>query len=185
MNMFDRKFEYFSKLVLKEQSVITNSPRYLFRQERDWTCSVACLRSILSGIEKNIKSEEEYISMFKFDVGPHYSCDIKNKGILSEVKALYGCDFDDITFDELLVYLKKGYYIMVETMINYAHWLVLLGYFPLQDNDAEHAEVLLYDPYYDKVRLISADEFMSMWIDGDYEHTRVKKDFIAIKKPQV
>jgi hypothetical protein len=32
------------------------------------------------------------------------------------------------------------------------------------------------------VRLVLVDEFLSMWRDGNYENTRVDKDFIAVKK---
>ena len=78
--------------------------------------------------------------------------------------------------------MNNGYAIMIESMINYAHWLVLLGYYIIGDSrDIESHKVLVYDPYYDKVRLIIADEFLSMWIDGDHEKTGVVKDFIAIK----
>ena len=78
--------------------------------------------------------------------------------------------------------MEQGYFVMLESMINYAHWTVLLGYYPLCGNDLEKAKLLMYDPYYDEVRLVNADEFISMWRDGSYETTRIDRDFIAVKR---
>lgn len=176
-----RKFELFSKLKLNTQTCVSNVPRVLYKQERDWTCSIACIRTLLSNVSDNVLSEDEFISIFKLAPSPYYSKDIKSLCILSNIDVVYGCDFDEVTFDTVLDYLSTGYYVMVECMINYAHWLVLLGYFPVCNNNVEASELLLYDPYYDKVRLVNVDEFVSMWIDGDYGNTNVKCDFIAIK----
>ena len=74
--------------------------------------------------------------------------------------------------------LAEKYYIMAECMYNYAHWVVVLGYFAVRDpEDTEEHRILLYDPYYDQVRLVIADEFLTMWCDPD-GHV---KEFVAIR----
>ena len=32
-----------------------------------------------------------------------------------------------------------------------------------------------------EIKLINTDEFISMWIDGDFKNSKVKNDFIAVK----
>lgn len=91
---------------------------------------------------------------------------------------------ENVSFDMVLDLMKQGYYIMLECMYNYAHWLVLLGYYPLDNSTLEKSSLLVYDPYYNNVRLLNADEFIAMWIDGNYGNTMVEKDFIAIRKKQ-
>ena len=60
--------------------------------------------------------------------------------------------------------------------------MVLLGYYVVKDTkNLEEHKILFYDPYYD-LKLLNADEFIGMWIDGNYENTKVKNDFIALKK---
>lgn len=78
--------------------------------------------------------------------------------------------------------ISDGYDVMMETMLNYAHWVVVIGYFIIEEPvDLGKHTVLVYEPYYDKVRLLIADEFLAMWIDGDHKDTSVVKDFIAFK----
>ena len=66
----------------------------------------------------------------------------------------------------MLNYLKSGYFVMIEGMLNYAHWLVLLSYYPDSSSlNVGDARVLVFDPYYNKVRLVILDEFINMWVD--------------------
>lgn len=69
---------------------------------------------------------------------------------------------------------------MIETMYNYGHWLVILGYFPhgCQFSDCD---ILLWDPYLNKVRLENAEEVISMWVDGDHKSSDIVNDYIAVK----
>lgn len=178
-----RKPELFGIRRMAHDDVLISHPRRLYPQERDWTCSVACIRTMMSAFLKKVPSEETLVKRYDLRPGPHYSRDIKALGMLKHYDVLYGCDQqpqDD--FDTVLDYVAQGYCVMLESMINYGHWMVLLGYYPLQENDPETSRLLMYDPYYDQVRLLNADEFISMWRDGNYEETRVDRDFIAIRR---
>ena len=180
--MMRRKFEYFKTENFKERNCTGNIPKKLFKQERDWTCSIACIRTILSTFEKEVPSEEYYIQNYNLTPGPYFSKDIKRLKMLDKYNVIYGCD-NPIDLENLLDYIDDGYYVMVESMINVSHWLVLIGYFQLKDKtNLEDHKILLFDPYYDNVRLVNADEFYGMWIDGHYEKTNVTRDFIALKK---
>lgn len=180
-----RREEYFGKCELKHHQIVSMQPRELFPQETDWTCAVACIRTMLSGVTEHVPTEQEFVQMCGMKPGPHYSKEIKEGGLLEQYDVVYGCDADRKDFDMILDYMEEGYYMMLECMYNYAHWMVLLGYYPLEGSDIERSKLLMYDPYYDQVRLMHVDEFISMWIDGDFANSGVERDFIAIrKKPQ-
>lgn len=176
-----RRNEYFEPRKLEHRLVECNAPGKLFPQETDWTCAIACIRTMLSGLQSHVPSEREFVEKYHLSPGPRYSRDIKALKILDGYDAVYGCDEKNITFDKILDYMSQGYYIMLESMYNYAHWFVLLGYFPLEDGNVEHSRLLVFDPYYNEVRLLIADEFISMWIDGNYEHSKVIQDFVAVR----
>lgn len=176
-----RKHECFEVGSLTHKTIVANPPKTLYPQERDWTCGLASLRTMMSGFSEEVPTEDYLVTTYNLAPGPHYSKNIKSYHMLDEYDVIYGCDTEDHTFDTVLDYVSQGYYVMLESMQNYAHWLVLLGYYPLVDGDIEHSKILMYDPYYDQVRLFNTDEFISMWRDGNYENTRVDKDFIAIK----
>lgn len=177
-----RKQEFFESYQIKNKSSLGQVPPMLFRQERDWTCCFACIRSLLSGIEEGVDLEDNIINGYNIVPGPYYSKDIKSLGLLDKYDVQYGCDYEEATMDTLFELIKNNYYIMIECMINYAHWLVLLGYYSVNGSDNyESHKLLFYDPYYDTVRLENFDEFTAMWIDGNYSNTKVKNDFIAIK----
>jgi len=167
---------------LAHQTVIANPPKTLYPQGTDWTCSIACIRTMLSGIMDTVPCEEEIIEKYALKPGPHYSGDIKRLGILEGYDAVYGCDHNGVDFDSILSYMKNGYYIMLESMYNYAHWYVLLGYYPLSEGNIETGSLLIYDPYYHNTRLLNTDEFICMWIDGNYAKSGIERDFIALKK---
>lgn len=171
---------FFEQNKLEYKKVLGCSLGNLCAQETDWTCSVACIRTMLSGIGNEIPSESDIVNEYSMQPGPYYSRDIKRIGILEQYDVIYGCDLEKKSFDAVLEYMDAGYYIMLECMYNYAHWVVLLGYYPIAD-DIEKSQLSIYDPYYNQVRLFCVDEFLTMWIDGNYAETNVEKDFIAIK----
>lgn len=179
----DRLNEYFLDYVEQFPSkCCSNAPRTLYKQERDWTCSIACIRTLLSAVQDEVESEDEFIEKYKFEIGPHYSKDIQDKSVFSEcLSVIYGCNCKNTSIKQLFSYMEDGYYIMVESMYNYAHWYAVLGYYVIGDDPEKH-KISIYDPYYDEVRLLNADEFSGMWLDGDHEKTGVYRDFIAIKK---
>ena len=177
-----RKHEYFQVESLEHKSIVSNPPKKLYPQEKDWTCAVACLRTMMSGFLEEVPAEEYLVEQYKLKPGPHYSKDIKSYHMLNEYDVVYGCDNEQSDFDAVLDYASDGYFVMLESMLNYAHWMVFLGYYPSSSDSLEETKLLMYDPYYDEVRLLNADEFISMWRDGNYENTRVDKDFIAIRQ---
>lgn len=177
--MQNRKFEYFRKTELKNKEIISNPPLILYPQERDWTCSIACIRTLLSRIKENIPQEITFINTFKLKPKPYFSKDLKIILEKLDIEAICGCDIKTDSFDDILDLSKRGYYIMLESMYNCSHWIVFLGYYPIIDNNIENSQLLIYDPYYDKVKLINTDEFISMWKDGINKD--IQNDFIAIK----
>lgn len=176
------KHELFKENIIVNKKTITCSPPILFPQERDWSCSIACIRTLLSAVSTNVEKEDFYIKKYELKPHSYYSKDIKELHMLDNYNVLYGCD-KKYNFDDILNIAQDGFYIMLESAINCGHWLVFLGYFPLKnkDNISEH-KILLYDPYYDDMKLMNADEFINMWIDFNYANTKIEKDFIAIKK---
>ena len=151
----------------------------VFPQERDWTCSVACIRTLLSSV--GVKEDEDYfINNLNIIKGPQNSRDIKNWGLIyKDDSIIYGCDkpvSDDLAGD--LTKLLQTHNVMVECMLNYAHWLVILSY--IQLGSLEDDIIIFYDPYFNEVRQIRADEFFSMWWDiGDKP---LHRDYVAIRK---
>lgn len=162
--------------------VVSAVPPRLYRQERDWTCSVACLRSITSKWV-NIGSEDEVVTKYHMEHGPHYAHD------LIECGALNGFDYvtssinpnPDEELNRLHSLLDEGATIMVETCRSFDHWLVLLAYFPNECEYAEDQHVLFWDPYYGETLLMRASEFCDEWISGEWATNNIICDFIAIK----
>lgn len=177
----ERKHDFFEMDKLSHEDVVVSAPKKFFPQETDWTCSIACIRTLLSGFLREVPGEIFFIESYHLIPGPHYSKDIKRLNILEKYDVKFGCDSVDNSFDKILDYMEEGYGVMVECMYNYAHWFVLLGYYPLEEGDIEKSKLLVYDPYYDEMRLLRVEEFINMWVDGNYENTRIEKDFIAIK----
>lgn len=179
-----RKVEYYTdeKVVIPTNSFSICYEKY-YAQERDWTCSIACIRTILSKFKAE-KPEDYYILEYKLTPGPHYSQDIKKLGILKDREAVYGCDYseEDKDVNTLIRLANQGYGIMIETLLNYTHWLVVIGYCIIgSDTELEKHKIIVYDPYYNDIRLCLADELLGMWIDINYDKNNVVKDFIAIK----
>lgn len=177
-----RKYAFEQNKQLEHQKVVSKQPIFLYPQETDWTCSIACIRTLLSGILNNVPGEIEFIDKYNLIPGPYFSKDIKKLGILNEYDVVYGCDNKDKNFDMILDLMEDDYYIMLECVYNYGHWVVLLGYYPLQNCDIESSNILVYDPYYDTVRLLNVDEFITMWFDGGHIENGIKRDFIAVQE---
>ena len=185
--MTNRKFEYFRPHKVDKKCSVSNVPPVLYPQERDWTCSLACIRTLLSAVMDDVPKEGAMVQQYGMEPGPYYSKDLKKLNILQETgnlsHVIYGCDKEQIELADIVSLLEEGYYIMLESMVNYAHWMVLLGYFVTDgEENAENCRLLFYDPYYNKVKLLNYDEFCGMWIDGNYGVTGVEKDFIAIHR---
>lgn len=174
--------EFFSEDEYVEQNeTAIMVPKKLYFQERDWTCVIACIRSITSSI-RYIGTEMDIINDYSLYPKPRYSKDIKELHILDSFDTLYGCDFNkNYGIKYLYDLLKDNYYIAVESMINYDHWLVLCGYFPNSSNNISQQSVLLYDPYFNELRIYRAEEFCSMWLSGEHLNNNIKFDFIAVK----
>lgn len=175
--------QYFGELPHNNiAGIITeNHSLTLHKQHRDWTCSVACLRTILC----TTLDENWFIDKFNMKPGPYYSKDLKViADTFNRFKFTFGCD-DDCKdafskFTKLLLMLESGWSVMIETMYNYGHWLVVLGYFPHGDQFSD-CDILLWDPYLNKVRLENVEEVISMWIDGDHKSSGIVNDYIAVK----
>ena len=176
-----RKMEFFDEYHLLYKNIIMSNGMTLHHQERDWTCSLACIRTIVSSIFDDWLSEDELVEKYNMKPSPYFSKDIKEMGILKEFDTSFGCDSIEKDFNDLIGLLNNGYKIMIESMYGYSHWLVLLGYIPINNADIEKSQLLLFDPYYNQVRLVIVDEFISMWKDGNYEETKVEMDYIAIR----
>ncbi len=177
-----RKSQYYEKATTNKHNSVGNIPPKLLPQETDWTCAVACVRTMMSAFEPDLKSEEYYVKTHNLEMGPHYSEQIKGYKILDKYNAVYGCDNKNITFDDIVEMMENGYYIMLESMINYSHWVVMLAYLAVPtEHGIEKYEMMYYEPYYNVVKSISVDEFLGMWRDGPYETTKVERDFVAVK----
>ena len=72
-----RKHQLFTPNIIKYNQNISNVPKIFYPQERDQTCSIACIRTILSGLIDDIPSENDIINKNNMQPGPYYSKDIK------------------------------------------------------------------------------------------------------------
>lgn len=158
-------------------------PLHLYKQERDWTCSIACIRTITSGLA-DIGTEDEILEKYNFQIGPHYSKELKEMGLLNiqELEVKYGCmnkDTNKIDVSDIWELLKSGYRIMVNWLMSYDHWTVLIGW--INNGDVEHNQLIYYCPYFDEVRLVRVGDFEVMWQSGQYSENGILKDYIAVK----
>ena len=200
----ERKCEFFEAAPWRQLFSVSKVPPVLYPQEADWTCSVACVRTILSGIlggPEGVPGEAEIVARFGLKPGPHFSAEIRDLGLLEPggrpeagsagglcpgiSDVIYGAD-ENLgglkTIPDMCDYMRAGYYVMLESMINYSHWMVMLGYFSLGGSgDPEDGRILFYDTYYDRVRLEIADEFAGMWEDPEADVNGIRHDFICVK----
>ena len=178
-----RKNEYFGLSSYGEGcSTIMSTVKCVFRQERDWTCSLASFRTLLSGYLPlcDILSEDEYISKYNITKGPYNSRDMYNTGLLDIVpyKAGFKYPCPETNQAVFLTDLLEDHNVMIECMINAAHWIVLLGYVKLGSLEDDY--FIYYDPYYHQVRNIIADELITMWYDVGT--SPLQRDYIAVPK---
>ena len=180
--MKKRLCEYFDAEKKENFISCSNTPPRLLRQERDWTCSVAAVRSILSAFADKPLTENDFIAKYKLTPGPHYTEEILNKKMFGDNKKILShldFDKDDVSLKLLNKLLAQKYYIMAECMYNYSHWVVILAYLAVRNkSDTEEHQILFYDCYYDETRLVRADEFATMWCDPDGHY----REFIAVAK---
>lgn len=54
-------------------------------------------------------------------------------------------------------YVKNGWSIMVNWLMSYDHWCVILGWFTEEEHPSEHI-VLFYNHYYNDVRFVHAPD---------------------------
>lgn len=142
-------------------------PPNLYEQERDWTCAIACFRSIC-----NIHmSEEEFIDKYHPVMGPQFSPDIKAAGWVPEgFDVRYGCDdFSSIDASDLWYMLNSGYKVMVEWDLSAGHWCVLTSITPALTDSGY--EMTCFDPYFKRMRVFDLGEFFCMC-----------HDYIAVRK---
>ncbi len=153
-------------------------PPVLYGQDLDWTCALACLRSICSGILE-FPSDADVVRRFGLRPGPIYSGWVKSSGILSVtgVEAAYGCDFPDAGIPDLWRYLRDGWRVMVNWMYSFDHWTVLMAYMALGD-DPDYHDMLHWDPYCGEQLHVKEGHFSVMWKSGG---TPNEHDFVAVR----
>lgn len=182
--MLPRKYEHFEQASpIGLDNAVASVPPKMFRQERDWTCSIACLRTIASKF-KDVEGEDEIVRKYGLNPGPHYTDDLVKCGILDEFDFEVSSTVPPNVAEELKrVYhlLETGATVMVETCRSFDHWLVLLAYFPGGHEYTEDQYVLMWDPYYAETFLMRVSEFCDEWLSGYWESNGVACDFIAIK----
>ena len=184
---FDIKHEYF--IPAQEKYEITRNvgviPPVLYNQVLDWTCAIACLRSITSGLV-DLGTDEEIVTKYGIKPGPLYSRDIKKLGILdsSELDIVYGCDksTDEVSLSYLWNLLNQGYRVMTDWMYSYDHWTVVLSYL-VSEKDLCYHTITCYDPYCGETFNIRAGHFIVMWQSGEYS-SGITRDFIAVRYKQ-
>ena len=121
--MTKRMSEYFQPNGEYREFCVGRTPKKLYKQERDWTCAIACIRTMLSAFNEE-KDEAWYVDTYQMVPGPHFSKDIKRLGILDNYDVVYGCDEEDRDLNKVLAYSEAGYYVMLESMYNFSHWMV-------------------------------------------------------------
>lgn len=181
--MIQRLSEHFEKaLPTGFVNAVSAIPPKLYKQERDWTCSVACLRSIASKY-KDLGSEDEIVSKYGMDHGPYYAHELISCGLLDEfdyeTTSVKPNPFNDL--QRVYKLLAGGATVMVETCKSFDHWLVLLAYFPNGCEFTEDHSVLMWDPYYNETLLMRASEFCDEWLSGEWASNNILCDFLAIK----
>lgn len=170
--------EYFGEIKDVKGPSIVNAPVNCYKQGRDWTCSVACIRTAISAF-KNI-SEEEIIKEEQLKMGGQSIENIKNwkclDGLKIETKATREINDSQGLYDLLL----DNYIVICASTYNLWHYIVCYGYLTTNErNNPENQYVLFYDPYLDEHKLINADIFDTMWYDIG---TSKYRDYIAIKQ---
>lgn len=153
----------------------------LYPQGDDWTCALACFRTLLTCNGITV-TEADLISICAIKPGPKSSAEVEkwseSMGLSLDIR--YGWDNAYINTKpaQLLHELIHNYNVMIELLLNYAHWVVVLAYYKMGTLDED--VVVIYDPYFNQVRQFHASEVFAMWYgigDGTYDH-----DYVAVIK---
>lgn len=159
----------------------------MYRQERDWTCGLACVRTIAADLAPGFPSEDDIVQKYQLTPGPLSSEDIKRLGLLElpGLEVQYGCDIakpEELDPSVIWSLISRGYRVMTEWMMSYDHWTVILGYFP-DGHDQERSQLLYWCPYFGEMRMVRAGDFEVMWHGGLQRLGRPGPgDFIAVRK---
>lgn len=167
------------------------SPDELYKQERDWTCGVACIRTLASGII-TVPSETLFISNNDLIPGSFGSKDFKSwefgrRGfpILSDPRldVRYGCDDAqraELDCSDVWHWLRRGYRVALKLMTTFesGHWCVVLCYFPRAG--VRSHDVVIYDPYHDEIRTIRSSELEMMW--RNFGDVSSRHDYVLIRE---
>lgn len=181
--------EYFGKVEKLQKIDMATSPiKNTYKQERDWTCSIASLRTILSSALKEVPDENYFIERYKLEPGPIYSRDICNWDILEHVEfgsSKYSPIDGNMPANMLHGLLMRGYSVMLNTMFSYDHWIVVLGIYPNGEDSIDKVQVVYYDPYYNKTCITSMEELVDVWYSGMNAVNNIIFDYVAVKKKGV
>ena len=161
--------------MIQLQSGIVN----YYPQERDWTCGLACLRTLLNATyrKKTPLSEEELVARDKERgavPGPRTASDLKN--------LLKAFQLDEYLFTPEDFEIKDIYdcftahLIAVESRLHGGHWLVIMSISKGKGSDY----IELYDPYYDKILSFTLSQFYALWMDDKLLSN--SREFIAVRR---
>ena len=127
-----------------------------FRQKKDYTCGVACLRMILGFYGKKIRRSlivrEAKTEKYKLT---------KRKDMIGVIKkqGFFGYINEHSSLNELKAFVKKGYPIIIEYIepcSNEVHFSIVMGF------DKPH--IILNDPWNGKGFRLKQKEFFKRWV---------------------
>ena len=159
--------DYFADIPLHFQmdvAVYATIPT-LYQQEHNWSCAVACLRTIC-GIETD---ENSLIDRLGIIPGPHYSKEIMQRHwVPDRLLACYGALSQPLVdISDLWELMRNGYRVMAACDFLGGHWVVLLAIIPTPSD----WDLVYWDPYFACTRVCKLEEFAPIW-----------RDFIAVRK---
>ena len=153
--------------VFKEACSIVNTPVDFYRQERDWTCSIACIRTAIS-YKNNRITEDEILKQENLKMGGQKIRDMKNWQCLKGLDILTYQEKKLEGIKDLYELLLDNYIVICETSYNWWHYVVAYGYLTTKDKiKIDEQLVQFYDPYYDEHKLMRAELFEQMWFDQE------------------
>lgn len=151
----------------------------LYSQERDWTCGIACLRTLLNATHRKSTpmSENEMVvreQEYNKTPGPRTAKDLKD---LAEMFKLckYILTKRDFSIDDITLYFKD-YLIAVESKLHGGRWFVVTSIIVGSRTDC----IQLYDPYYDMMLSFSLNQFYALWEDDKL--LKGYREFIAVRR---
>lgn len=156
--MIKEHFDY-PRLKYDMPHAVSEIPKNLYVQERDWTCAIACFRSI---VDSDI-AEPNFIQQNSIMRGPHYTTEMKTKEWPHpnfEVKYAEG-DVSDLDPSVVWQHLYEHWRVMLETDLNGGHWMIVLALVPTQNS----WDAVVWDPYYGRARVFDLPELLCMCHD--------------------